>query len=167
MSVPETNRPLDKTTALQTKLHQAAVSDGKRRFHALYDKLYLPYVLETALGMVKRNKGAPGIDGQTLKSLAEYGEERFLEETAQQLREKTYRPQPVRRVHIPKKGDTNKLRPLGIPTVRDRMVQAAAKLILEPSFEADFEGSSFGFRPGIGQHQALEAVATNARDGFR
>ena len=167
MSVFKTNRPIDKTTALQAKLHQAAVSDGKRRFHALYDKLYLPYVLQTALAMVKRNNGAPGIDGQTIKSLAEYGEERFLEETAQQLREKTYRPQPVRRVHIPKKGDTNKLRPLGIPTVRDRVVQAAAKLILEPIFEADFEGSSFGFRPGIGQHQALDAVATNARDGFR
>ena len=167
MSVSETNPPIDKTTALQTKLHQAAVRDGKRRFHALYDKLYLPYVLTTALAMVKRNNGAPGIDGQTIESLAEYGEERFISETAEQLREKTYRPEPVRRVHIPKNGDASKLRPLGIPTVRDRMVQAAAKLVLEPIFEADFEGCSFGFRPGIGQHDALEAIAKNAQDGYR
>jgi RNA-directed DNA polymerase len=148
VSVRATNPPLDKTTALQSKLHQAAVSDPGRRFHALYDKLYLPYVLETALALVKRNDGAPGIDGQTLHSLAEYGEDRFIEETAKQLREKTYRPEPTRRVHIPKNGDRTKLRPLGIPTVRDRMVQAAAKLVLEPIFEADFEGCSFGFRPG-------------------
>ena len=158
---------IDKTTALQSKLHQAAVSDPGRQFHALYDKLYLPYVLETALALVKRNDGAPGIDGQTIKSLAEYGEVRFIEETAKQLREKTYRPEPARRVTIPKNGDRTKLRPLGIPTVRDRMVQAAAKLVLEPIFEADFEGCSFGFRPGIGQHDALEAISQNAKDGFR
>lgn len=167
MSVTKTNPPIDKTTALQAKLHQAAVLDANRRFHALYDKLYLPYVLRTALEMVKRNEGAPGIDGQTLESLAEYGEERFLAETAQRLREKTYRPEPVRRVHIPKNGDVSKLRPLGIPTVRDRVVQAAAKLVLEPIFEADFESCSFGFRPGMGQHDALEAIAKNAQDGFR
>ena len=101
-SVTETNQPIDKTTALQTKLHQAAVNDAQRRFHALYDKLYLPYVLVTALDTVKRNNGAPGIDGFTIESLAEYGEERFIEETAQQLRDKTYRPEPVRRVNIPK-----------------------------------------------------------------
>ncbi len=82
MSVQETNQPIDKTTALQTKLHQAAVNDPSRRFHALYDKLYLPYILRTALDNVKRNNGAPGIDGQTIASLAEYGEERFIEETA-------------------------------------------------------------------------------------
>jgi len=89
VSVPETNQPTDKTTALQSKLHQAAVNDPKRRFHALYDKLYLPYVLQTALERVKRNEGAAGIDRLTLRSLAEYGEQRFIEETAQQLREKT------------------------------------------------------------------------------
>jgi group II intron reverse transcriptase/maturase len=166
VSVQETNQPTDKTTALQAKLHQAAVTDTRRRFHALYDKIYLPYVLRTALDMVKRNIGAPGIDGRTIKSLAEYGEDRFIEETAQQLRDKTYRPEPVRRVNIPKNGDKSKLRPLGIPVIRDRTVQAAAKLILEPIFEADFEASSFGFRPGIGQLQALEAIEKNARDGY-
>lgn len=167
MSVRETNQPIDKTTALQTKLHQAAVNDPKRRFHALYDKLYLPYILRTALALVKRNNGAPGIDGQTIASLEEYGEERFIEETAQHLRDKTYRPEPVRRVEIPKNGDPTKLRPLGIPTLRDRMVQAAAKLVLEPIFEADFEGTSFGFRPGIGQHDALDAITKHSKENFR
>src|SRR5208283_3919971 len=156
-------QPADKTTELQSKLHQAAVKDPERRFHALYDKLYLPYILKSALALVKRNKGAAGVDGQTLEDLAEYGEERFLTETAQQLREKTYRPEPVKRVFIPKNGDTTKLRPLGIPTLRDRTVQAAAKLVLEPIFEADFEACSFGFRPGKSQHDALEAIAKNAR----
>ncbi len=89
MSVQETNQPIDKTTELQVKLHQAAVKDSNRRFHALYDKLYLPYILKTALANVKRNGGGPGIDGQTIKNLvAEYGEDRFMEETAQQLRDK-------------------------------------------------------------------------------
>jgi group II intron reverse transcriptase/maturase len=139
--------------------------DKARCFHALYDKLYLPYVLQSAWEMVRRNRGSAGIDGQTLKAIEEYGVERFLTETAQALREKTYRPMPVRRVHIPKPD--GKLRPLGIPTVRDRVVQAAAKIVMEPIFEADFEGSSFGFRPGIGQHEALAAVAEHARSGHR
>jgi len=166
VSVDETNQPLDKTNELQVKLHQAAVQDKRRQFHALYDKLYLPYVLRSALDAVKGNKGAPGIDGFSLDDLAEYGEERFIEETVQQLREKTYRPVPVKRVLIPKVG-SDKLRPLGIPVVRDRVVQAAAKLVLEPIFEADFESSSFGFRPGISQISALDAVAEHARNGNR
>ncbi len=166
MSVTETSQPTDKTTELQTKLHQAAVKDPKRRFHSLYDKIYLPYIMRTALDKVKHNDGAPGIDGITIEQIAEYGEERFIEETIQQLRDKTYRPVPVRRVLIPKKGNKAKLRPLGIPTVRDRMVQAAAKLILEPIFEADFDESSFGFRPGIGQQNALDMVAKHAGNGF-
>ncbi len=102
MSVQETNQPIDKTTELQVKLHQAAVKDSNRRFHAFYDKLYLPYIIKTALANLKRNGGGPGIDGQTIKNLvAEYGEDRFMEETAQQLRDKTYRPEPVRRVSHP------------------------------------------------------------------
>lgn len=165
MSVPETNQPQDKTSVLQSKLYQAALREKGRRFHALYDKLYLPYILQSAWELVKRNRGAAGVDGQTLAAIQEYGEALFLTETAQAVREKTYRPQPVRRVHIPK--GSGKLRPLGIPTVRDRVVQAAAKLVLEPIFEADFEGCSFGFRPGRGPHDALEAVEENARAGFR
>ena len=164
-SVDATNQPQDRTTVLQTKLYQAAVRDKARRFHALHDKLYLPYVLQSAWEMVKRNRGAGGIDGQTLSDIEAYGVERFLTETAQAVRDKTYRPMPVRRVPIPKPD--GKLRPLGIPTVRDRVVQAAAKLVLEPIFEADFEGCSFGFRPGIGQHDALAAVSEHAKNGYR
>jgi len=165
VSVDETNQPEDQTTVLQSKLYQAALRDRERRFHALYDKLYLPYILQSAWEMVQRNLGGPGVDGQTLTAIREYGPDRLLCEIAQALREKTYRPEPVRRAHIPKGG--GKLRPLGIPTVRDRVVQAAAKLVLEPIFEADFEGCSFGFRPGRGPHEALEAVAENARAGYR
>lgn len=152
-SVSATNQPQDKTTVLQTKLHKAAKADKARCFHALHDKVYLPYILQSAWELVRKNDGAAGIDGQSLADIETYGVERFLMETAQAVREKTYRPVPVRRVNIPK-GD-GRFRPLGIPTVRDRVVQAAAKLVLEPIFEADFESSSFGFRPGIGQHDAL------------
>ena len=165
MSVPVTNRPKDKTTVLQSKLYRAAVGNRARRFHALHDKLYLPYVMRQAWELVRRNRGAGGIDGQTLADIEAYGVERFLEETAQAVREQTYRPVPVRRVYIPKRDGST--RPLGIPTVRDRVVQAAAKLILEPIFEADFEGCSFGFQPGRGPQEALEAVLQQARKGFR
>jgi RNA-directed DNA polymerase len=167
VSVDETKPPPDRTTDLQSKLHQAAKSDPKRRFHALYDKLSLGYVLRSAWEAVRRNQGAAGIDRQTLSGIETYGVERFLAEIADALREKSYRPRAVRRVFIPKGGDPEQLRPLGIPTVRDRVVQAAAKLVLEPIFEADFEETSFGFRPGRGARDALEAIVENARQGFR
>lgn len=173
-----TNRPhskltnSDRTTALQTKLYQAAVRDKARRFHALHDKLYLPYVLQSAWELVCRNRGAAGIDGVTLKEVEAYGVERFLQETGQAVREKTYRPEPVRRVHIPKPD--GRFRPLGIPTVRDRVLQTAAKLVMEPIFEADFEelgqgmqGCSFGFRPGMGPHDALARVRAVSQRGYR
>lgn len=160
-----TNQPQDRTTVLQTKLHEAATADKARRFHALYDKLYLPYILQSAWELVRRNRGAAGVDGQTIRDIEEGGVEGFLTETAQVVREKTYRPTAVRRVHIPKAD--GRLRPLGIPTIRDRVVQAAAKLVLEPIFEADFEGCSFGFRPGIGQHDALARVKEHSQKGYR
>src|SRR5687767_11755289 len=151
---------------LQSKLYQAAKRDPSRRFHALYDRLYVPYVLQAAWEQVRKNRGAAGIDQQTLEEIEALGVDPFLAEIAQALREKTYRPQPVRRVLIPKGG--GKTRPLGIPTVRDRVVQAAAKLVLEPIFEADFEGTpSFGFRPGMGQQDALDAIQENAQKGYR
>lgn len=166
MSVPETKPPEDKTTVLQSKLYQAAKRDPSRSFHALYDKLYLPYILRSAWEAVRKNRGAAGIDQQTLEEIEALGVETFLAEIAQALREKTYRPVPVRRVMIPKAD--GKQRPLGIPTVRERVVQAAAKLVLEPIFEADFEGTpSFGFRPGLGPQDALNAVAEHARAGYR
>jgi group II intron reverse transcriptase/maturase len=167
VSVPRTSRPEDRTTDLQSKLYQAAQRDPTRRFHALYDKLSLPYVLQSAWELVAKNRGAAGIDRQTLEAIEAAGVPAFLTEIAQSLREKTYRPQPVRRVEIPKRGDPTRTRPLGIPTVRDRVVQAAAKLVLEPIFEADFAETSFGFRPGRGQHDALAAVSENARKGYR
>jgi len=163
------NPPDDRTTELQSKLYQAAKRDRSRRFHALYDKLFLPWVLWSAWEQVRKNQGAPGIDQQTLAEIEALGVEAFLAEIAQCLRENTYRPQPARRVHIPKgSGQPPQWRPLGIPTVRDRVVQAAAKLVLEPIFEADFEGTpSFGFRPGLGPQDALAAVSEHARQGFR
>jgi RNA-directed DNA polymerase len=157
--------PAERTTELQSKLYQAAKRDRSRRFHALYDRLYLPYVLQTAWELVRKNRGAAGIDQQTLDEIEALGVEIFLAEIAQSLKEKRYRPQPVRRVFIPK-GE-GKRRPLGIPTVRDRVVQAAAKLLLEPIFEADCEGTpSFGFRPGLGPGDALVAVSQNADAGY-
>jgi RNA-directed DNA polymerase len=165
VSVDETNPPEDRTTVLQSKLYQAAKRDPSRRFHALYDKLGLPYILQRAWEQVVKNRGAAGIDQQTLEQIEAAGVPAFLAEIAQSLAAKSYRPQPVRRVEIPK-GE-GKTRPLGIPTVRDRVVQAAAKLLLEPIFEADFEETSFGFRPGRGQQDALEAVYRTSRLGFR
>jgi group II intron reverse transcriptase/maturase len=151
-------------TDLQSKLHQAAKREPRRCFHALYDKLYLSYVLQAAWTAVRQNDGAAGVDQQTLAEIERTGVDAFLAELAEALRTKTYRPQPVRRVEIPKGDGT---RPLGIPTVRDRVAQAAAKLLLEPIFEADFEGTSFGFRPGLGQLEALAEVRKHARNGYR
>ena len=163
MSAQPANPPPDRTTVLQPKLYQAAKRDPHRRFPALYDKLSLGYVLQSAWELVRRNQGAPGSDQQTLAEIEAQGVAGFLAEVARSLTEKTDRPQPVRRVEIPK-GD-GKTRALGIPTVRDRVVQAAAQLLREPIFEADFEGCSFGFRPGVGQRAALAAVQQNARQG--
>ncbi len=171
MSVIAT-KPSDETrmTVLQTTLYQAARKDPERRFHTLYDKLQLGYVLRTAWREVKKNRGSAGIDRQTLQDIEKVGVEEYLEEIRQALREKTYRPEPVKRVHIPK--GPGKTRPLGIPTIRDRVVQAAAKLIMEPIFEADFEAIgekpvSFGFRPGIGPHEAMAAVNEHSKQGYR
>src|SRR4029453_9165052 len=162
----KSNPPQQRMTELQSKLHQAALRDPQRRFHALYDRLSVSYVLQCAWELVRRNRGAAGIDQQTLEKIEADSVEAFLSGIAQALREKTYRPQPVRRVEIPKGG--GKTRPLGIPTVRDRVVQAAAKLLLERIFEADFEGMpSFGFRPGLGPQEALAAVAQHAHRGYR
>jgi len=153
---PGGRRPIDNVRRLQRRLCAAAKRSPGRRFHALYDRIHRGDVLWEAWRRVKRNKGAAGVDAQTLADVREYGEERFIEELQAVLRAGRYRPQAVRRCYIPKAD--GKKRPLGIPTVRDRVVQAATKLILEPIFEADFLDCSYGFRPGRGATQALEKL---------
>lgn len=134
-------RPVDKTKVqqLQNKLYRAAKSSRSRRFHALYDKLWRSDVLERAWSEVARNRGAPGVDGVTIEAIEEAGVGEFLARLGTPLRDGSYRPKPVRRVRIPKPDGGERL--LGVPCV-DRCAQAAAKLMLEPIFEADFAGAS-------------------------
>jgi RNA-directed DNA polymerase len=139
---------------LQHALYRAAKADPGRRFHALMDKVIRSDVLWLAWVAVRRNNGAPGIDKITLAQVEEYGVARLLGELASELRERRYRPMAARRVLIPKPG-TGEMRPLSIPAVRDRIVQAALKIVLEPVFEADFLPCSFGFRPRRSAHDAL------------
>jgi len=159
---------VDPFHALQRVLYRSAKQDPKRRFHALYDKLTRRDVMWSAWIDVATNQGAPGVDGVSIAEIEDGGMEgvvAFLEELAVELRAGTYRPRPLRRVNIPKPGQPGKSRPLSIPCVRDRVVMAAAKSILEPIFEADFLPCSFGFRPKRSAHQALEAVRTTANRG--
>jgi len=164
-SIRETDG-LDPVRALQRVLYRSAKQDQKRRFHALYDKLTRSDVMWRAWVDVAQNEGAPGIDGVTIASVAEGDVRAFLDDLAGELRAGVYRPRPLRRVNIEKPGKPGETRPLGIPTVRDRVVMAAAKIVLEPIFEADFKAQSFGFRPKRSAHQALEAVRLAANRGL-
>ena len=148
---------LDAVRALQHALYRAAKADPGRRFHALYDKVHRRDVLQRAWGQVRRNNGAPGIDQTTLAEVEEYGVGRLLDELEAELKARAYRPLPARRVFIPKPG-TNERRPLSIPSVRDRVVQAAVKIVLEPVFEADFLPCSYGFRPKRAAHDGLQVL---------
>lgn len=166
-SVSETVK-VDKVRALQRVLYRSAKQEPARRFHSLYDKVARSDILWRAWVDVANNRGAPGVDGVTIASIADggvVGVRAFLDGLAQQLRDKTYRPRPLRRVHIPKPGQPGVTRPLGIPTVADRVVMTAAKIVLEPIFEADFSPVSFGFRPRRSAHQALEAIRVAANRG--
>jgi group II intron reverse transcriptase/maturase len=161
------NHPEDKVRALQRTLYLAAKRDGQRRFHALYDRTARPDVLERAWQQVRRNKGAAGIDGETIAAIEAMGAAEMLAELREQLMAGKYRPQAVRRVHIPKPGKPQERRALGIPRVRDRVVQTAAKLILEPIFETNFKSCSYGFRPKRNAHQALEYIRKEVNNGAR
>ncbi len=157
----------DKVRELQRTLYRAAKADPGRRFHALYDKVSRRDVLERAWGLVRANKGAAGIDRQTIADVEQYGVSRLLDELAADLRDGSYRALPARRVFIPKPGRPDEQRPLSIPSVRDRVVQAAAKIVIEPIFEADILSCSFGFRPKRSQHDALQVLIDESWSGRR
>ena len=155
-----------KVRELQRTLYRAAKADPGRRFHALYDKVYRRDVLERAWELVRANKGAAGIDQQTIADIERYGVSRLLDELTADLRDGRWRPLPARRVFIAKPG-REELRPLSIPAVRDRVVQSAVKLVIEPVFEADFLPCSFGFRPKRSQHDALQVLIDQSWKGRR
>jgi len=156
----------DRIRTLQRKLYCKAKQEPNFRFYSLYDKVYRADILSHAYHLVRANKGAPGIDGVSFESIKEgEGEITFLQTLKHELRKKQYRCQPVRRVWIPKPDGSQ--RPLGIPTIRDRVVQQALKLVIEPVFEADFCDSSYGFRPKRSAHDAVDAISKALLTGHR
>lgn len=154
-----------KARELWKTLYLCAKENPTRRFHALYDKVYRPDTLAEAWRRVKANKGSGGIDKQTIEEIIhQYGESQFLNEIYLEVKHKSYHPQPVLRTFIPK-GD-GKVRPLGIPTIKDRVVQMATKMVIEPIFEADFKDCSFGFRPKKNAHQAMAKIRKASRKSY-
>jgi RNA-directed DNA polymerase len=153
-----------KIRELQIKLYRKAKNEPGYRFYMLYDKIYREDILAHAYALGRANQGAPGVDGQTFEQIESTGREKWLSGIRQELRNKTYLPQPVRRVMIPKPGGGE--RPLGIPTIRDRVVQTAAKIVLEPIFEADLEPSAYGYRPKRSAQDAIRKVHKLVCQGY-
>jgi RNA-directed DNA polymerase len=153
----------EKVRLWRAKLSTKAKQEKRYRFYSLYGLINHPETLQAAWQQVRANGGAAGVDGVSLAQIERLGPQKWLEELGKELRDKTYRCQAVRRVYIPKAN--GKLRPLGIPTIRDRVVQCAVLLIVEPIFEADFEDCSYGFRPQRNTHQALEKIRQHLRAG--
>jgi RNA-directed DNA polymerase len=161
---PGGRKPAEQVRHLQRQLWVAAKRSPGRRFHALMDRIWRGDVLQEAWRRVRSNRGSAGVDGETLDEIEQYGVERMLHELGERLRAGRYRPQPVLRRYIPKAD--GRRRPLGIPTVRDRVAQMAATLVLEPIFEADFRVSSYGFRPRRSATQALETLRVLGARGY-
>jgi group II intron reverse transcriptase/maturase len=157
--IPDAERVL----TLQEKLYQKAKQERGYKFYVLYDKMFIPYMLRVAWEQVKSNGGSPGIDGITIGDIESYGVEAYLFELGEDIRKQTYRPQAVKRVMIPKANGGE--RPLGIPTVRDRIAQTVCKMLIEPIFEADFEDSSYGFRPNRSSKDAMKAIKEHLQQG--
>lgn len=154
-----------KVKELREKLNGKAKAAPEYRFYLLYDKVYRRDFLEAAYAQCRANAGAPGVDGKTFADIEAYGVERYLAELAEELKERRYEPQPVRRVLIPKAGQPGKFRPLGIPTIKDRIVQQSVKLLLEPIYEADFTDNAYGYRAGKSAHDAINDVNAALRSG--
>jgi RNA-directed DNA polymerase len=154
----------EKIRTLQRKLYIKAKAEPAYRFYQLYDKIYREDILHHAYRLARANAGMPGVDGVTFAAIEEEGAEAWLTGLAEELVSKTYRPEPVRRVMIPKPDGGE--RPLGIPTIRDRVVQTATKLVLEPIFEADFEDNAYGYRPGRGAVDAVKRVHQHICQGY-
>jgi group II intron reverse transcriptase/maturase len=153
----------ERVSTLQEKLYQKAKQEKGYKFYVLYDKMFIPYMLRQAWVSVRANAGSAGVDGMNIEDVEKYGVAQYLNELGEELRKQTYEPQAVKRVMIPKANGGE--RPLGIPTVRDRIAQTVCKMILEPIFEADFEESSYGFRPGRSAKDAITAIKENLKQG--
>src|SRR6202790_1091302 len=154
----------EKIRILQRKLYCKAKAEPAFRFYVLYDKIYREDILRHAYAVTRANAGAPGVDGVSFAQIEASGLEAWLVALREELVSKRYRPDPVRRVMIPKPNGGE--RPLGIPTIRDRVVQTAAKLVLEPIFEADFEDNAYGYRPRRSARNAVQAVHDLLRRGY-